>query len=62
MVKEKTKINKIKLWIFFGFVWLIPQIILSYLPENYHWIKFLILIFLGIIILFTNIIDKWLVK
>ena len=62
MVKEKTEINRLKLGIIFGFAWFIPQLILTCFPENYYWIKIPILVFSMVIILFTNIICRWLVK
>ena len=61
-MKEKIKVNKHKLWIIFGFAWLLPQIILLSTPENYHWIKIPILIFSGILIVFTNVIERWILK
>jgi len=60
--KEKIEINTLKLWIILGFAWITPQLILVYLPENYQWIKYLILIIFGYIIVSTNIIQRWLIK
>jgi len=60
--QEKIKVNKFKLCIFFGFAWITPQLFLVYMPENYQWIKFLILIISGYILICTNIIQGWLIK
>jgi len=59
MVKEIIKINRVNLWILIGIVWLLPQTIILYLPEEFQILKPILLILLGLFIVFSPDVDKW---
>lgn len=60
-MKNKTKINRLRLWIIVGLAWIIPQVFILFIPD-YSWIKLIIFLLLGWFILFDKDLDKILLK
>ena len=56
------QINKFRLWLFFGFVWITPQIIILKLPEKWNFIIPLLMVVFGSLIVFTNFFNKFLLE
>jgi len=62
-MKKKITINKMNLYIFFGIAWILPQVILEYIPKQIQSTIIVILICIfSWIILFTNFLDKYLIQ
>ncbi len=62
MVKDKTRINRLNLWILIGICWLLPQMIILYFPEGLQMIKPLALLLLGYWVIFGKSLDKFLLE
>ena len=62
MTKKEIKINRLKLWILIGLAWIIPQVIMAYLPEELQPLKPILLVLLGFFICFDKSLDKWLIQ
>ena len=60
--QHNPKINRLYLWILFGFAWLTPQIIIRFLPVNLQFVKAIILALFGFVIIFNKNVDKLLIR
>ncbi len=51
------------LYILFGIIWILPQIIIKYIPEEIKTtIIIIVMCIFSWVILFTNALDKYLIK
>jgi len=61
-MKIEYEINKFIFWGIFGTAWLLPQMIIYYLPEEFQILKPILLIFFGLLFIYTSLLDKILLK
>ena len=62
-MKKKITLNSMNLYILFGIIWILPQIIIKYIPEEIKTtIIIIVMCIFSWIILFTNALDKYLIK
>ncbi|HUS50563.1 MAG TPA: hypothetical protein VMZ91_10390 [Candidatus Paceibacterota bacterium] len=57
-----NKINILNVWILIGFCWIVPQIIIKYLPEGLQMLKPVILILLGFWVWFDKSFENFMLK
>ena len=62
MKQKEIKINRVKLWILIGIAWIIPQVIIVYLPEELQILKPSLFIVFGLFICFDKSLDNWLIQ
>ena len=62
-MNKKISLNRMNLYILFGIMWLVPQVILEYIPEQIQLTIIVILMCIfSWIIIFTNFLDKYLIE
>ena len=61
-ISKKPTLNSVNLFMLFGIAWFIPQIFIVFLPKENEPFLIVILFGFGILIGFTNKLDRWLIE